>query len=70
VNPHWHGLIRLYPEDPEWRVRQARAILESGPVIWRKLVKSGTVDWSKYFPVPCLFTTDANCCSAIRRSYN
>lgn len=43
-NPHWHGLVRIFTDDPDWRVKQVRKIVLEGPSVWRKLVPSGTCE--------------------------
>jgi hypothetical protein len=43
-NPHWHGLVRFYTEDPAELLRQEGLFDQHAGRIWRRLVKSGTSD--------------------------
>lgn len=43
-NPHWHGLIRFFTDDPVERERQGNQFDKTAEELWVKLVPSGTVD--------------------------
>jgi len=44
TNPHWHGLIRFFTEDPDERHRQAQVFDEYAARYWLKLVPKGSLN--------------------------
>src|SRR6185437_17088052 len=44
VNPHWHGLIRFFTDDPIESTRQERLFDGNASRVWMRLVPSGTAD--------------------------
>ena len=48
-NPHWHGLIRFYSQDPAERLRQEQEFDRVAARCWVKLVPSGTTDVQAIF---------------------
>ena len=43
-NPHWHGLVRFFSEDPDEVHRQEQIFDAEAATLWKKLVPSGTTD--------------------------
>ena len=43
-NPHWHGLVRFFSEDPDEVRRQEQIFDREAGTLWKKLVPSGTTN--------------------------